>query len=192
MKRVKKILLVIIFIMVMAIFTLICCSLNYEEVYETDDGWLIAHNKLTGKCFVGECEWNGDRRSMEMTVPDEHRGVPVTQLGGYTGGPGRKGPLDFCVFLNDKFLKEKDEWSIMEDDGALTDNEYETLTFTIHIGENLQSIERILGPYYYLKGEDIVYRIDYYFIVSKKNETFYSKDGNLYYKEDDTPVLPVN
>lgn len=76
----------------------------------------------------------------------------------------------------------------------MEDDDYETITFTIKIGKNLKGVEWISDEIfigYRTTDKDgnmhinVVYKIEYYFVVDSQNEYCYSKDGRIYARYND-------
>ena len=152
--------------------------------YETVDSFGIGYSKLKKRAFISICEWNGNKNNMTFVIPDEYKGFPILDLGGYygTGVPCPFGislpsdyDIDFVSFDN------------------FGDNEYETLVFNVMLGKNISKLVLVDGITYFGKdtvdenGEnqsDILYKIAYNFEVNGENSTFYALDGKLYYKSN--------
>ena len=197
-KSVKKIIkIVVISLVSIMIFLFVAGFLFITYTFEDEgkkDGWSIAQNRLTKRCAVCHYVWKGDTENMELWVPDTYKGHKVTQLGEVR----RTSPFCVVLDLNGMADGEVQNWVTQDvpDEAPPTYDAYETLTFTIHIGENIKKVESMLGEQYYLQYEhnQIVnyrYKVEYNYICSKKNPVFYSRDGVLYYKKNDEPV-PCN
>jgi len=110
---------------------------------------------------VSDCfvaEFYWDGNEKEITIPDTYNKKPVTSLGGYYG---RGVPTAFYITCkNENDIEEMNKGN-----------------FTLNIGKNINEIK----AYNCLE-------IISYVNCSDKNETFYSKDGLLYYKSDDAIV----
>lgn len=150
--------------------------------YESDGNELFFAGTDKKTAFIGEYCWNGDKDAMTVEIPDTYKGKKVVALGGYIG---RGYPCPFCVSLP---YGEIDFTTYSADD----DEDYETLTFTVKIGKNVESIYahgkafhgKNVGEY----DEDILYKVAYRFEVDEENPSFYCEDGKLYRKKDGSLV----
>ena len=159
-----------------------CTPAQYESFeYGNITGAYSRHD-----AFIGMCFWDGGDKVIEL--PDEYNGVPVTKLGGATGIGV---PNAFYINLRDK------DYNYHGNTIKLPDSEYEKIMFTVKIGKNLQRIERVEGKMFFgsvitdENGEEIfdtLYKVVYYFEVDSNNAAYYSKDGRLYRKSNDTVV----
>lgn len=184
--RSKKFLYIILAAIMCACALTACTYSQYESFEEGNiNGGYNKHD-----AFVGMCFWDGGDKVIEL--PDEYNGLPVTTLGGYIGIGS---PDPFAIVLRDENYRMYRDSFINAIE--LPDDEYETITFTVKIGKNLRGIEDALGKLFFgietidENGNeiiDIVYKVAYYFEVDSNNKTFYSKDGKLYNKSDDTIV----
>ena len=161
------------------------------------DGVYLMRNKLYKKSLAARCLWDGDTGNMVFTVPDEYCGFKVKCLGakgnpGFTGNPG-----SFEVRLP-KTIDGFD--SIVqyhyEPDEATSENTT-NLNFIVNLGKYVNEIEEIskgaLVGYGFKnnEGEYIVeayYNVQIYYNIDSDNSTFYSKDGDIYYKSNDQMV----
>lgn len=167
------------------------CFLFYDS--ETVGEYFIGYRNFGKKAFIGCCTWDGDRDNMVFTVPDEYNGIKITMLGGYIG---RGYPCPFTV--SPKLDKAGGERTFSTD-SAGDDDEYETLVFTVRFGVNISELVYVSGENYIGKDisdsatelgyrSDIMYKIVYRFEVDENNTAFYSKDGKLYNKIDDSLI----
>ena len=76
-----------------------------------------------------------------------------------------------------------------------SDEEYETLLFTVRLGKNIEKLTNVEGKVYFGSGDrtegdpaDIRYKIAYFFEVDEENPVFYSKDGKLYARSGDSLI----
>ena len=185
-------LLFVVFTIILILFGFRACALNrtYSHDYLTLENGTMSFGVSDEKkdTFAGGARWDGG--DMSFRVPDEFGGYKVTKLGGIYGTREQI----FEVRINDELLdKEYNVETGQErfDKHHRDDDEYETFTFTIYIGKNIKKFHYV-DPSYYLAnweltddGEkiyDFVYKIECYFVVDEENETFYSKDGKVYYK----------
>ena len=126
------------------------------------NGFYIAVNKMARCCFVGAYDCLEYTENMQITIPDEYNGIPVTRLGGYYG---RGLPTPFHILV-DMRLSEDDPYP----DGAPScwaasvlpeGSKTEDLLFNLHIGKNLKTIKFVdmdsYKPFFNASGEVIYY-----------------------------------
>ena len=169
------------------------CFLFYEG---TDYGkFYIGYSKFERNAFVGRCDWDGDYGDMTFDVPDEYDGIKITELGGYIG---RGYPCFFGITF-DSDLWDKLDLDFTAGDNVWSDKksdeEYETLLFTVRLGKNIEKLTNVEGKVYFGSGDrtegdpaDIRYKIAYFFEVDEENPVFYSKDGKLYARSGDSLI----
>lgn len=195
MKRLFSVILVI-----GLLFSLTGClaeeiSLYYDETAEKD-GFFFAINETANCCFVGSFNCDEYTENMEITIPDEYEGKPITQIGGYFG---RGVPSPFRISVSDIYVNapEGSEYhSIYSGDidefDIEADYTVQNIVFTLNIGKNIKTIKYVnMDDYYPHINEDN--SITFYHPVveincSKENKFFYSKDGKLYDKKTNESV----
>lgn len=70
-------------LIVCSLFTLTACT-TYD--YGDAEDYMIGYSEFNHDAFIGECFWRGNfGEDMEIVLPDEYNGFPVTRLGGYVG-----------------------------------------------------------------------------------------------------------
>ena len=134
---------------------------------------------------VDKGRWDGNTENMIIKIPYTYKNAKVFELGGYTG---KGAPSKFGVVLPKEYYKNVDgvadgDWNIDKND------EYETLKFKVILTENIEELNNTFSKEYYLQhtdGEydDVLYKVEYYYECPKRNKTFYSKNGKLYYKSN--------
>ncbi len=165
-----------------------CGSYSYRE---SEDGRMeYGVSDLKKDVFCIGPNWCGEE-DMSFEVPDEFMGYPVTTLGGYTG---RGYPCPFAVRVSAEKYGFSGDKGFSCSDGFFdfyhrSDDEYETLVFSVRLGKNVRTLEYVdgksyLGYYLDLEDEefDFTVKIVYSFTVDEENATFYAEDGKLYYK----------
>ncbi|MBR4941659.1 MAG: hypothetical protein IKZ19_06630 [Clostridia bacterium] len=182
------------------VFALSGCVLEEMSVLYSQrgeqDGLVFAVNKTADCCFVGGYTCEEYSENMEITVPDEYNGVPVTRLGGYFG---RGVPTPFAIDISASYIDDSKNGRlgviVMDDSQNFCPGEGDTLVelvFTLNIGKNLEVIEFVeMGEYYPHDNEDG--SVTYYHpvvnvVCDEENEYFYSRDGKLYDKDTDMLV----
>ncbi len=176
---------ILVFVCILIVAALLGCSLEYHNVISQDNVSFYT-SSIRKICFAGGYNWDGDKDSMNINIPDKVDGYYIKALGGYTG---RGFPTPFCVLLPEK-LKEDAVLNCHSDTPG--DVPIEELHFTINIGANIKELKNVNFKRYYLYGNYIKNFYGYSIAVSincsEKNKTFYSKDGKLYRRSDDSLV----
>ena len=185
-------------ILVLFLFTLTSCFKPiWQKVayfYAIDDYWNVRYvqvNKTSKSYSVDEYYYNGDTDSdniiINIEIPKEINGFPVTDLAGETyaiekevykfhDNGYRQGLfcMDFAIITNNTINK----------------NSY--VEINIYLSENIQWVQ--------IDGKLIIYNnAEYYdefsifynnysvnFYIDENNKRFYSKDGIIYEKSDDS------
>lgn len=205
----KAIIGIVSFYGVIAIFMIVIilslfkgCSQTYKYA-ESEDGKMgFGVSKPAKDAFCMYCRWDGGE--MKIVIPDEINGYKVTSLGGYTG---RGVPHNFDIIISpealggnkicsDYYLKTNYNYYVQ-------DGEYEDIYLYVYLGKNIEHFKEIyvydssflcyVADITENEGEeaqiDIIYKVFAYYIVDDGNQTYYSKDGKVYYKEDDKLAL---
>lgn len=187
-----------VIILILFLFTLTSCFKPiWQKVayfYAIDDYWNVRYvqvNKTSEYYSVDEYYYNGDTDSdniiINIEIPKEINGFPVTDLAGDTyaiekevykfhDNGYRQGLfcMDFAIITNNTINK----------------NSY--VEINIYLSENIQWVQ--------IDGELIIYNnAEYYdefsifynnysvnFYIDENNKRFYSKDGIIYEKSDDS------
>ncbi|MBQ8550352.1 MAG: hypothetical protein IJ426_03340 [Clostridia bacterium] len=206
-KTIKYVLFAFLAVLFCAITAITSFVVDSSFFYSSDainvDGFDIHTNALSRKAFVATYECTEYTENMEITIPDKCKGIPVTNLGGFTG----KGyPHCFTVSVdsiydnfndylpdsgsvpnpNDPFI---DLYSSFEEQGKCI---YVDLPFVLNIGKNIKKIYSICTSEACHINDDgtmTVYRpVISEIRCDKRNKKFYSKDGKLYYKSSNKLV----
>jgi hypothetical protein len=176
------------FVCILIIAALSGCSLAYdsENVISKDNMSFYYPSSMSKRCFAGCYSWDGNKDSMNINIPDKIDGYAIKALGGYIG---RGVPTPFGIKLPEE-LKENTVLKYTCDTPVGVP--VEELHFTINIGANVKELKNIRFKDYYIYGDYIKDTYSYRVVVSiscsKKNKTFYSKDGKLYRSADDSLV----
>ncbi len=179
---------------ILILFSLSSCT-AYESMEDYESGIVFGYSKLKNDCFAGPIIYTKNGTT-EITVPNTFNGAPVTKLGGYTGTGY---PTPFFVNCDEFYFPEGYHNEYSTDDETLnyiidenTILEIENIVFRIKLPDTLEEIvntELKTVAYAEKNDGDIktlkVFRPVYYFEISENNDTFYTKDGKLYYKETD-------
>lgn len=172
----KKIGLLII--AVVMIFLTGCSKLrDWCIFYEYIDGTnpKIYCNDVNDEAFVSVYYWDGDLDNTVVDIPEEYDGYIITRLGGVYGSGAP-----------DAFLIYAEEYDIYQEDEV--EGEAIEIEFEINLTKNIKEIKRIDLFDYFIK-DDVIYHLTYSFNCPEDNEVFYSKDGKLYYKSDDSLAI---
>lgn len=198
MKKKVLILIVILISVVSCCLALGGCDngnrYNNESVV---DGVVLLRNKLHKKSLAARCFWDGDTDNMVFTVPDEYYGYKIKCLGekGRPGFCGNPGP--FRVLLPNEIDGNESIVHYYYEPSSATAENTVNLNFTVNIGKYVNEFEQISngGLYGYgIKNEDrnetinAYYRVKINYVIDSDNATFYSKDGDIYYKSNDKMV----
>ena len=183
-----------VFLIISVLFSLVGCSQLYSEAV-TVDGLDFYVNQSQNRCFVGSFTYDPSNPVTEIVIPDYYDGVPVTQIGGYYGFGA---PVAFMI-VSASAVAPADEDSgystVLEEaldkyDTSLTPSVVD-INFTLHIGKNVEVIEEVyINDFWHVNddGSMICFHPILKISCSEENETFYSKNGKLYFKENDTLV----
>lgn len=196
----KKILIIVTSL----IFVVACClalaGCDIGRRYDNEtvvSGVVLLRNKLHKKSLAARCIWDGNTDNMEFTVPDEYCGYKVKCLGakgnpGFTGDPGSFGVRMPNIIDGYYMVNNYSSFPPMVSEADIT-----IFDFTVYIGNYVNEIEQINKESFYGYGiknvgtADVVenyYKIIIVYIVDSDNATFYSKDGDIYYKSNDQMI----
>lgn len=148
---------------------------------------------------VGEIVWDCDLSNTEFTISDAVGLHKIDNLGGYGGpevGDFMLSPDHEHYLLGYSICDDTD----FENNIQIPDDNYTECRIVINLGKNIKTVELVsLRPWLVYRTEttddwrepdvyDIICKIEYYFNVDPKNETLYSKNGVVYYKDTGKPV----
>lgn len=141
--------------------------------------------------------WDGDESNTDIVIPDKYKDYKIKKLGGYYGS-GLPSPftIDVTTWMDmhddnedihsngclavpyDMFDDYSDEWS-----------EIVYHDFNLYIGKNIDSVYgNPCAMVYTIDGVKTAYCPRVTVCCDEENETFYSKDGRLYYRENNELV----
>lgn len=176
MKKFKSLSLILIISMLS--FNLCACD-QYDTHFENDH---FRGAKSSKDAYISEFIWYGD--TMEITIPDELDGLPVTALGGVYGN----GTTEF-FFIDDVQRADYDyytppaEYTSMNDK-ILSCDEIVYLDFTLNIGPNLKKFNFSGKPFAYdlreKDGKTTAYVYRFYINCSEDSLWYISENGILY------------
>lgn len=183
----------VVFCFVASLFLLSGCTAT-----ETFDDGDFEYGYSIGKMqvFVFDYIWDGDTSKMresdsddnpsniyDVYIPDEYEGKKITNIGGYIG---RGLPAPFFVRFPEKYdIPNEDDRAFSTDEEELvTDKEYDTYTFVIHIGPNVKEFYGSKDTYFGrededTKTQDIYYKIHYEYEIDTANKYLSLKDGKV-------------
>lgn len=170
---------IVLFIIVVLLILLTGCSelrdwcIFYEDIDGTNPA--IYCNDVNDEAYVADYIWDGDLDNTVLNIPEEYDGYIITSLGGFHGSGAPDAFLIWC-----------EEYDIYQEDEV--EGEAIEIEFEINLNKNIKEIKKIDLFEYWIK-DDVIYHLTYYFNCPEDNEVFYSKDGKLYYKIDDTLAI---
>ncbi len=135
-------------------------------------------------------KWSGDLEDTIIEIPDTDGDKTLIDR---LGGPiGSNAPMTaFRIETNCDELYQGDDAPKYSFDVS-----FDTVTFTLKLGKNISSITSVHGntnsqtnQYIAIENEDgsvTFYKVLFKAECSDENKTFYSKDGKLYLKKDDS------
>lgn len=197
----KKILsLVLLFALTLS---LTGCSLFYGSADELYYGFDIGYSEFYNEAFVAAYHWDGTDGA-RITIPEEYNDIPVTSFGGYIG---RGFPMPTMIhFKDDVKLKNTlcpsaTEWFSTSDAEIIWQLEnccFITYSFSLHVSKNIEKITDLSLDYFDVAKtveEDITYHTVFVYLFTvtcdEENKHFYSKDGKLYFRENDDVVQGI-
>ncbi len=137
--------------------------------------------------------WDGDPEKTDIVIPEKYGRQKIKCLGGYWG-KGAPSPffIDCDSYLGIKSdVDEEGESMTFSMDASMIEPSTRVIytDFTIHLSKYIEKIyARADVTEYTVGGEKIAYCPRVRIICDEDNKTFYSKDGKLYYRQDDTLV----
>lgn len=145
------------------------------------DNFRLGVNTWSKTCFVSTYWWPAKTDYVEVDIPDSVEGYRVTTLGGY-GGSTAGSP--FMVEL-----PYKQVITVHHGAGTLPeDAQIEQYHMVVNIGENLRKIDLTSMDVYYETKDNQFIQILVTVNCDEDNRTFYSKDGKLYRRSDNSLV----
>ena len=193
MKKTKfAILILFLFTLTSCLKPTFCKSIAY--FYAIDDCWNVRYvqeNKKDRFYVVDEYYYEGETDSdniiINIEIPNEINGIPVTNLGGFCYKIGEKvykdhdtGYRQSCWYLN---------FAIMTN-SIIDENSY--IEINIYVPENVRSIGTSSGFSIYNNSEyydELYIRYDNFsvnYYIDENNSYLYSKDGTIYSKQDES------
>lgn len=171
-----KISVIMIPMLFLAIFSLSSCSLAYS--IDDLDEYVIGYSKKND--FIEYVTYNLD--TTEIHLPSEYKGVKVEELGGYYG---RGVPTPFCLYyigITNGFTTDLDE--VDENDTIIEVN------INIYLPKYLKKCSYIQQDVSGLSEKDhnIIYIAKCNYYIDSENVYFYTKNGKLFNKSDNTIV----
>lgn len=161
---------------VMTLVVLSSCSFSYT--IDTLDDYAIGYSSKSA--FIGYVSYDLD--TVEIHLPDEYKGVKVLELGGYYG---RGVPTPFFLGyegITEGFLMDFD--SIDENDTIIEVN------IDVYLPKYLKKCVYVqpLVCGTSESGQNTIYLAKCNYYLDSENDYFYTKDGKLYNKSDNTIV----
>lgn len=167
-----------VFLSIFLYFFLTQSSLMYtDQGLEAGDLHFYSH-RLFKTCFAGDYAWPSGEKSAVMEIPDVCDGYRVTALGGYIGSGG---PCPLLINLPDTYYAASE--SMLPGNAQI-----EQYHLVINIGKYLREDTFVALDEYHNVGENRFIQILVTVHCSPENPYFYSEDGKLYRKSDDSLV----
>ena len=182
---------------------LLLCGCTYNDCDTVSDmQFLYGTYLFFGKynpdgAAVSYYTWDGDPEKTDIVIPEKYGRQKIKCLGGYFGR-GLPSPffIDCSSYLGIKSDVDETVGSLtgsMDPSMIEPDTKVIYTDFTIHLSKYIEKIfARAFGTVYTVDGEKIAYCPRVSIICDEDNKTFYSKDGKLYYRQDDTLVDGFN
>ena len=182
---------------------LLLCGCTYNDCETVSDmrflygTYLFFGNYNPDGAAVSYYTWDGDPEKTDIVIPEKYGKQKIKCLGGYFGR-GLPSPffIDCSSYLGIKSDVDETVGSLT---GSMDPSMIEPGTkvvytdFTIHLSKYIEKIyARVDATEYTVKGEKTAYCPRVSIICDEDNKTFYSKDGKLYYRQDDTLVDGFN
>ena len=194
----NKLIIIIAIALVLAVFAVVFLAVEMHDFLvwnyvETDSVGIVY--KRFGYASVVLFEWDGNPENMSFTVPDEFEGHQITAFG---GNYGQHRP--FHIDISNNNVSMRCDKGFLDSYQLDKDHTYDEYVFVINLGTNISEIKNIDKNLYGARettddnGNDIYemeYKISYYFNVAPENETFYSKDGKVYRRDNGMEVTEL-
>lgn len=193
MKRVGAFLLLLL-----SVLSFFGCVPKYESAHLDD--YTIGYCEDVNRAFVGRYVWDGRDETKKIDFPDTYKKIPITCMGGEVGTYPYTMRIEFSDETKKALSPETVKWGFIDRGWAkeLVGAEPEYILFDVHIGKNLSEIYSMqLGGIIaaeHTDGKET--RYDFYILLcnvtcDEENETFYSKNGKLYYRDGDALVEDI-
>ena len=181
------------------LIALLLCGCTYNDCETVSDmrflygTYLFFGNYNPDGAAVSYYTWDGDPEKTDIVIPEKYGKQKIKCLGGYFGR-GLPSPffIDCSSYLGIKSDVDETVGSLT---GSMDPSMIEPGTkvvytdFTIHLSKYIEKIyARADATVYTVRGEKTAYCPRVSIICDEDNTTFYSKDGKLYYRQDDTLV----
>lgn len=186
------------FIVVVIIFLLISCFSGCRSFTKANiDGQNIWVHPTENYAFAGTFFCEEYYEGIQISIPDDYNGIPITQL----GGSNSLDKVDsFTIHISNQFLNVPEDspyYGVIYTDlgnAEITDSYVvEDLVFVLNLGKNIQNIQLASFDRYFpsfdVTGSLVFYHPVVYVVCSEQNDVFFSKDGVLYYKSTESQVL---
>ncbi len=155
---------------------------TYSERWEEGDFTCVANSE---KIYISSYNWDGE--TMEITIPNEINGKPVTALGGDS---------DY-FYINNSKLEEYPYYTPPAEytnikDKILSCDEIVYYDITLNLGSNLKSLNFSGTPFAYelhvVDGKNVAYVYRFYVNCDEANVYHFSKDGIIYDSVSEQPI----
>jgi len=157
-------------------------------------------NYLTTQTFASGFDWDGVSPEISVVIPNtmefynSSRTFHVTKLGGFYG---RDVPCAFSPMLpvgsgaGQVIFSEPNELASARE--RYPDAPVRNLTAHLIVGQYLSDVPLPAASLLYREqeGDGAIWRVAYGVDCDKNNQTFYSENGRLYLRANDTPVAQL-
>ena len=177
LKRLLKWLGILGLSFLIALFVVACFFNSGGEELQVDNLAFYTH-RIGKTCFAGCYYWNIDSNYAVLDIPNSCDGYRVTELGGFIGIGG---PCPFTVVL-------PDTKSVHNENTLPVGSQVEQYHLVINLGQYRKEDEFVHMKVYHRLEDDRFVQILVSVNCSEDNRYFYSLDGKLYRRKDDTLV----
>lgn len=176
-------------------------SLNYrlKNAQHVEDLQYLP-NFVNNRAFSSGFDWDGETEKITVVIPDtvefynSSRTFRITKLGGFFS---RDVPCAFGPMLpvgsraGQTIYSDSDDLESARE--RYPDAPVRDLTVHLSVGRHVSEIPLPAASLLYREREadDAIWRVTYWVDCDENNQTFYSEDGKLYLRADDTPVTQL-
>ena len=154
------------------------CSLMYGNREFVSDNLSYDTNSILNICFASTYTWPIGEKHVVLDIPDTYDGYRVTALGGYVGSGA---PSPFMANLPNTL-------SVCSEDTLPNNAQIDQYHLVLNIGKYLREDKLIVMDYYHKVGTNQYVQVLVTVNCSPENPYFYSEDGKLYKRLDDSLV----
>jgi len=158
-------------------------------------GFDLYCNEASKLAFVTSALWDGGKSGTTYTIPDTYNDCAINSLGGFFG---RGVPCPFAIEIAYEGPDPKPETEKPDNFGTdakeliPADSEVHIFQFVVNIGPKIEKIQCESNDYLCIEQVDGSYYVSHpsvFLNVDLTNPTFYSKNGVMYNRSDDSLAL---